>query len=63
MTEPSENLQALIDQLKNGEIDKAEYERRSSELIDSIVAGSETGDEDTVRRERIRSTADMARSL
>jgi polyhydroxyalkanoate synthesis regulator phasin len=62
----NEELQALIEQLKKGEIGKEEYERRSAELIDSIGSNEEDFESSvgsSVRRDRIRAAAKMARSL
>jgi hypothetical protein len=61
----TEDLQALIEQLKNGEISKEEYERRSTDLIDSLGNGAddESSGASSVRRDRIRAAEKMARSL
>jgi hypothetical protein len=60
----TEDLQSLIEKLKNGEISKEEYERRSAELIDSLGSvDEESNGASSVRRERIHAAEKMARSL
>lgn len=59
-----DELQALIEQLKNHEISKEEYERRSSELIESIGSEINLSESDSsVSHDRIRAAERMAKAL
>jgi hypothetical protein len=62
MSEPSSELEILISQLEQGEISKAEFERRSSEFIDGLGSAA-SQQNDVVRRERIEAAEKMLRSL
>jgi polyhydroxyalkanoate synthesis regulator phasin len=63
MADASERLQELIQQLEDGEITSEEYERMSSELVDSIGSVPASSEQISPRRERIRSAEKMAKKL